>query len=207
MKKLLFFVCLVLGAITSCYRTDQTVEYELGFSSGYEPITDSTYRSWIILNGKEFSTFVDYVALRDTNCVIVKKTQQDDDMKLEKRKVDTYLEDGLLIETFEHYVVLRKDGLEVCCVFESFEPHCNAGTFPVMSSSFDVVNFEIKELPDEIIGEKQYYCREVLLVLELEQGEKKWMVDQSMKVIEEKQEIELIPTIGDWNDENVFVDI
>ena len=207
MKKVLFFVCLALGAMTSCYRIDRVVEYELGFSSGYEPVTDSTYRSWIISNGEEFSTFVDYVALRDTNCVIVKKTRQDDDIKFQKRKVDVYLKDDLIIEAFEHYVILRKDGLEICCVFESFEPHCYAGTFPVMSSRFDVVNFEMKELPDETIGEEQYYCKEVLLVLEWDQGEKKWTIDRSMKVMEKKQEIMFIPTIGDWNDENVFVDI
>lgn len=202
MKKIfIIFACVMLGFMTSsCIynANDQTPLLEPIF--GYEPATDEAYRSYIMTNEGELSTLIPYVALCDEDYVSVTRlsSYQDTDVCVSKIKKGAYVDNDLAIEEMEYVVNIIVQNYKITYRFSSYEPHCYAGKFLIITPSFEFDTCLITEFPSEPTD--AYYLTEIKVKLNVVQDENVYKVAQILKLKEGRDEIFFNPLIDGWGD-------
>ena len=209
-KVLLFLACIALGVMTSGCSFDDVVEQasDYEYSCGYKEITDTSYLSWIKQNGEEFVVEIGYASPKPndpySNIKRVSDISAFDVVKV-KKGVRTD-ENGYVFDDYEYQICVIAKGVKTMCYYETSEPLCALGRFPVIKPEFSLVGCWLVSF-DEDVDSNEHWCSEYCVVLNVQQDEKKYKASHAFKLKDPKQEILIVPSVDGWVDEEVDLDI
>ena len=209
-KVLLFLACVALGVMASGCAFDDVVEQagDYEYSCGYKELTDTSYLSWIKSNGEEFAVEIEYASSKMidpySNIKRVSDVSAFDVVKV-KKDVRTD-ENGYVFEDYEYQICVIAKGVKTMCYYETSEPNCALGRFPVVKPVFSLVGCQLISF-EEDTDNSDYWCSEYSVAINVQQDEKKYREYHTFKIKDHKQEIKIIPSVGGWVDEEVDLDI
>ncbi len=212
MKKAFFkiLVCMVLGAMTtSCVWSDDEIP---NVSPDTEmicaPATDTHYSAYCIdSHGSRLSTLAPYIyideASEESSVVDAYCVGDYLEMSIVPLSASYYTENGINFVRETYKVALFFDTYVVRYYFVVVLPRVYSSECKHYNPSFELIDYQTKELGDEEDGDKLYFCTEATITLRAHQGEKTFDFVKTVKLRQEY--VDVIINIGinpDFDGEN-----